>query len=427
MARLARNSKLDTRSARAKLAHNKGGYWQPLTKGRALGYRKGPKGGRWLMRVIDENGRHEEALGDADDFLDADGVTIFDYAQAQEKARAWFGIATRRLHGEHVGRGAYTVADAMADYMEHYRAEGKRESNTRSTINAHILPTLGTLEVAKLTSQRLTKWHRDLADAPAMLRSNASLPKKNTRHLNEGDTEAKRQRKASANRTLTVLKAALNHAWHSGRAADDTAWRKTTPFKQVDAPVIRYITEKECKRLVNACAPDFRPLVEGALHTGCRYGELTSLKVTDYNPDAGTVLVRTSKGGKPRHVTLTEEGQRFFSRAVAGKAGSALIFTRADGDAWGKSHQSRPLADACLAANIAPAVSFHVLRHTHGSLLAMRGVPIPVIAKQLGHADTRMTEKHYAHLCPNYVADTIRQHFPKLGLATDTKVLPLAK
>ena len=37
-----------------------------------------------------------------------------------------------------------------------------------------------------------------------------------------------------------------------------------------------------------------------------------------------------------------------------------------------------------------------------------------VIAEQLGHADTRMTEKHYAHLAPSYVAETIRAHFPRL-------------
>ena len=36
----------------------------------------------------------------------------------------------------------------------------------------------------------------------------------------------------------------------------------------------------------------------------------------------------------------------------------------------------------------------------------MRGVPMGVIAEQLGHADTRMTEKHYAHLAPSYIADT---------------------
>jgi integrase len=64
-----------------------------------------------------------------------------------------------------------------------------------------------------------------------------------------------------------------------------------------------------------------------------------------------------------------------------------------------------------------------VLRDTHGSLLAMRGVPMAVIARQLGHADTRMTEKHYAHLAPNYVADTIRESFPRL---LRDNVIPIA-
>jgi hypothetical protein len=49
----------------------------------------------------------------------------------------------------------------------------------------------------------------------------------------------------------------------------------------------------------------------------------------------------------------------------------------------------------------------------HGSHLAMKGVPMGVIAAQLGHADTRMTEKHYAHLAPNYIAQTIRANFPR--------------
>jgi hypothetical protein len=43
----------------------------------------------------------------------------------------------------------------------------------------------------------------------------------------------------------------------------------------------------------------------------------------------------------------------------------------------------------------------------------MRGVPMGVIATQLSHGDTRMTEKHYAHLAPSYVADdTIRAALP---------------
>ena len=45
-----------------------------------------------------------------------------------------------------------------------------------------------------------------------------------------------------------------------------------------------------------------------------------------------------------------------------------------------------------------------------------------VVAIQLGHADTRMTEKHYAHLPPSDVAETIRAHFPNLGIVPKSNV-----
>jgi hypothetical protein len=49
-----------------------------------------------------------------------------------------------------------------------------------------------------------------------------------------------------------------------------------------------------------------------------------------------------------------------------------------------------------------------------------------VIARQLGHSDTRMTERHYAHLVPNYVADTIRANFPRLT-TPDARVVPIRR
>ncbi len=55
----------------------------------------------------------------------------------------------------------------------------------------------------------------------------------------------------------------------------------------------------------------------------------------------------------------------------------------------------------------------------------MRGVPLPVIARQLGHADTRMTERHYAHLAPSYIADAIRAGLPRLGIVESGNVEPL--
>jgi integrase len=119
---------------------------------------------------------------------------------------------------------------------------------------------------------------------------------------------------------------------------------------------------------------------------------------------------------------LTDEGQAWFEQWTAGKLRGERIFIRDDGQAWGTSHQARRITDACKAAKITPAVSFHDLRNTYGSLLAMRGVPLQVIAAALGHADTRMTERHYAHLRDSYVAQTIRANLPSFGGESGKKV-----
>jgi hypothetical protein len=55
----------------------------------------------------------------------------------------------------------------------------------------------------------------------------------------------------------------------------------------------------------------------------------------------------------------------------------------------------------------------------------MNGTPLLVAAQNLGHSDTRMVEKHYGHLAPSYVADTIRKSAPRFGFKTDPKVASL--
>jgi intergrase/recombinase len=55
----------------------------------------------------------------------------------------------------------------------------------------------------------------------------------------------------------------------------------------------------------------------------------------------------------------------------------------------------------------------------------MSGVPLNVVAHNLGHADTRMTEKHYAHLAPSYVAETIRKFAPEYGTSEVTNIVPI--
>lgn len=139
------------------------------------------------------------------------------------------------------------------------------------------------------------------------------------------------------------------------------------------------------------------------------------MRLCDFDPDTGTVLVPRSKSGKARHIVLTDAGAAFFSALAVGRVGDDRLFTKEDGTAWGKSHQSRPMAAACAAANIRPALSFHGLRHTYASHAAMAGVPLLVLADNLGHGDTRMVEKHYGHLSQDYRTTMIRRNMPTLG------------
>jgi integrase len=59
--------------------------------------------------------------------------------------------------------------------------------------------------------------------------------------------------------------------------------------------------------------------------------------------------------------------------------------------------------------------------------LVMAGVPLNVVAHNLGHSSTLMTERHYAHLAPSYVAETIRKFAPSFGTADESNVVPIAR
>jgi integrase len=64
-------------------------------------------------------------------------------------------------------------------------------------------------------------------------------------------------------------------------------------------------------------------------------------------------------------------------------------------------------------AGIVPRVRFHDLRHTWISLGVINGVPLTVLAKQVGHTTTKMIEQTYGHLSESYIVDAIRQGAPR--------------
>jgi integrase len=410
MARKVKDRALDSREARGKLSARGKPYWRAIERGLHLGYRrlKGRAGTWWARHYVGNQAYEVESVGAADDLSDADGVAILDYWQAQARARE---LMVRRAHAAAGKTGPFTVAQAMEDYFQHLATEGKDQAGARNWYEAHIRSTLGDVKISELRTKQIRAWHLALAKRPARLRTkNGDKQRYRPAAM---DDETIRRRQSTANRALVVLRAALNLAFREGKAASDVEWRKVRPFKKVDSARVRYLQLAEAQRLINAADPDFRKLVEAALQTGARYGELCRLRVADFNNDVGTLTVRMSKSGKSRHIVLTDEGAAFFRQLCMGRAGHELILAHENGAPWGKSHQGVPMKVACARAKITPPINFHGLRHTWASLSVMAGVPLLVTAQNLGHLDTRMVERHYGHLAPGYIRDAIKAGAPK--------------
>jgi integrase len=457
MTRTLRDGNLGSRSGRAALKSSPANpYWLVVAPNQAIGYHKPRKGaGTWRARLYLPESRSfkMKALGTADDFRDADGATILDFRQAQDAADAWFkdcaSEAARVAGGEPAHVGPFTVTDALKAYFEDGKRRGmKGLKRDEARAALWIYPQLGELEVAKLTRRRLETWLAEMADSPRRIRARKAPAKPRNFKTPKAPKPAplppappatddeKRARRDSANRVLTILKAALNHALDRRMVTcTGEAWREAKPYRGTTKARVRFLSVEDQVRLVNACPADFRRLVKGALYTGGRYGELARATVQDFDPTGGTLfLIGKGTGeGKPRRVVLTDEGQAFFQELTAGRPAGELVFQRDKvtrrklegvGTSWAHGDQSRFMAEACTAATLDP-LGFHELRHSYASMLVNAGCPLAYVAAQLGHTDTRMVEKHYGHLAPTALAESVRALMPKLGLTDRPKVAAL--
>src|SRR5438477_12821085 len=86
MARRVRDTRLETRSSRLRLAIRGKPYWARIARGIKLGYRRGP--GTWSVRVADGHGKDWiRKFADADDHDEADGSRILTFWEAQDLAK----------------------------------------------------------------------------------------------------------------------------------------------------------------------------------------------------------------------------------------------------------------------------------------------------------------------------------------------------
>ena len=133
-----------------------------------LGYRKGKSGGKWVSRRYLGNERYVvETIADADDIVDADGVEVLTFHQAQDRARE----RAQRLARIAGDRPAITVRDAveayvaMRDEREARMSDGKGLKRNARRLLRHVLAAdeaLSARSLAALTADDLAKWREAL-------------------------------------------------------------------------------------------------------------------------------------------------------------------------------------------------------------------------------------------------------------------------
>ena len=423
MGRASKNTAIDSKAKRLKLPIQREPHWCKIDDGKHLGYRKtGDAQGTWIVRtckrVDGKQTRTFASIGTADDGA-AFGSNVLSYTEALKAAKGELAKVEQADRAGIERSRTYTVKDAANDWLA--RWDGSERGKATSTVNVkmHILPTLGTVEIDKLTRKQIDGWLHDQGKKvplKVLARQNAEKKLSPSRQskitFDPNDPETKRKRRDSANRVLRDLRALLNRAYDNGHAVSKAPWETVQEFENVSRSKNEYLSLEEAQRFLTHCSADFRDLVQGALITGCRYGELCSMRAASFDPNVGAIRIIQEKTGKPKVVFLTDSEAEFFAKRADGKASDAHLFVREDGEPWGKSNQQPRMASTLKAAGIDRHIRFHDLRHTFATLLAMNGTSMQLIANQLGHSGTRMAEKHYAHFSPAYVAATIRSNKP---------------
>lgn len=177
-----------------------------------------------------------------------------------------------------------------------------------------------------------------------------------------------------------------------------------------------YALMSACSRRGSAGIRD-RALIAVLWRTGLRIAEALALHPKDLETDLGAIVVLHGKKDRRRTVGVdpqtldTIDAWRRRRHDLGIGLGKPLFCTITQPD------PGRPLKASCWRetlkllgrrAGIEKRVHPHGLRHTHAAELALEGVPLHVIRRQLGHASLDTTVRYIDHLSPLDVIEAMR-------------------
>lgn len=380
-------AKLKSRTGRAKLPVQKEPHWITVGDGVQLGLAKGKLRSSWIARQRIKGKYRRTTLGICED---ADPDNGLSFGQAVE------AISSAETKKETLS--VWTLDDAIAHYREQKgTVSADVDQRLRRLSKSH-----GSTKCDSLTKEFLTNWRNKIV-------------KKRIADDPDGD-DIDRRAKDTTNRLFSQLRAVLVESYNDDKFTND-GFMKMKPFPKTGRPRIETLTQAQAKKLLkNIDDEQFRLLVACTLASGARFGELTKTRVRDYSATTGVITFRETKADKVRHTPMTDEGIALFTMACDGKDGDDLIFTQSSGAPWNKTESMRHFRAACDRSKFKTRFIFHDLRRTSGSWLAESGVSIQIIADFLGHADPRITFRHYSHVRPSHTKQLIRDNLPQLGI-----------
>jgi integrase len=416
MARIVKDKDLSTRAARQRLKPRGKPYYRTVDPGLHLGYRKGQSGGRWVARIYNGSGGYDVKTidGIADDKQDADGRAVLDYGQALAKARGLYVEVKGRPAGD---TSPLTVRQAFEDYVKYLRLEvsehdaycaegallgaiGRRGKPRRCKVSPALLDTL----VVELKKTQLESWKRS--------------------QVKRTEPEDKRRDMDTANRTLTMIKAALNRAFDDddNKIPSNAAWIRVKSFEDVGRGRKLYLSIDQTVRLLNGVGAGtaLYKLTAGAFTTGARPGELVGAKVGDFDKAARTLTINAGKTGE-RTMWLNSEGLALLTQITAGRKLDEPLFLKDDGTPW-KSDWNRPLKKAAKRVGLPigrGGVCLYSARHAHISqalvVAAEDRMPVQMLSENVG-TSIKMLEENYGKFFDQARREMVDRGTPKFGL-----------
>ncbi len=294
------------------------------------------------------------------------------WAQATEAA-----IREGRYFRTHEAR-RHTVADLIDRYTETVLPGRIKDEKRRASQLQWWRTQLGRYFLSDLTSALIAE-HRDRL---------AQRRKRNGDRISSS--------------TVTRYLAALSHALSV--ATKEWGWLQHNPMTGVSRPReprgrVRYLQPAELERLLSACRestdPNLYALVELALSTGVRRGELMGLEWDAVDLDRRHLILHDTKNNERRGVPLSNRAvEVLLAHRSAPDLRTGLVFPS---PRTGTINFPYKAWHRALAAARVDDFRFHDLRHTTASYLAMNGATTLQIAEVLGHKTLQMV-KRYAHL-----------------------------